>query len=143
VTSLDQTSLESSAYALSNEDVDDLVQFAADCSRLVGSALESISLQGEADAPKVVVLFRDERQRPGVAYSYEWRLRDLDDPDDAEIYPLGVMLVDHLGNHILEDLQTTPGLPMWEPDSDGVIHVDVQSERYRSWPEEWRALGQP
>ena len=139
---MDRASLQASPYELSREDIDGLVQFADDCSRLLGGPLRRISLDGAADAPVLSVLFSDERQRPGVVYSYEWRLRDVDD-DDGDLYPLGVMLVDYLGNSILEDLQTSPGLPMWEASDDGVVHVDVRSERYRSWPQEWHRLGRP
>jgi hypothetical protein len=141
VASVDRASLDVSPYSLSEEDVDDLVQFASDCSRLLGGGLKQVSLDGDPETPVVAVAFIHERQRPGVVYSYEWQLRDLDDPGDLN--PLGVMLVDYLGNNILEDLQTTPGLPMWEPDHDGVVHVNVTSEAYRAWPAEWRKLGRP
>jgi hypothetical protein len=138
---LDRASLEASPYRLSQDDLEGLVKFAADCSRFLGTALRAISLQGESGAPTISVLFTDERQRPGRVYSYEWRLGDLDPPDDAN--PLAVQLVDYLGNNIVEDLETTPGLPIWEPDDDGIIHVQVTSERYRAWPQEWRKLGRP
>jgi hypothetical protein len=140
MTSLDRASVEASAYQLSEEEIDGLVQFAADCLRLLGDDLEEVALVGAPDAPVVAVVFSSERQRPGVVYSYEWRLRDLDDEEDAN--PLGVLLVDYLGNNIIADLRATPGLPMWDPD-DGVVHVDVRSEAYRSWSAEWRKLGRP
>ena len=142
VTSLDRKSLQASPYDLSADDIDELLQFATDCSRLIGAGLKQVSLEGDPQAPVVTVVFTDHSQRPGVVYSYEWQLRDLEDPDDL-INPLGVMLVDNLGNHILEDLQTTLGLPIWEPDHDGMVHVNVTSEAYRSWPVEWRKLGRP
>ena len=139
--SLDRASLEASPYRLSQDDIDDLLKFADDSSRVLGNALRGISLDGEPGAPMICVLFSDERQRPGVLYSYEWQIGDLDDPDDEN--PLGVLLVDYLGNNIAEDLQTTPGLPMWEPDDDEIVHVQVTSERYRAWPQEWRKLRRP
>jgi hypothetical protein len=141
VASLDRESLEACPYELTEDDVEGLVQFADDCSRLLGGTLKTISLEGEPDAPRLSVVFSGEPARPEVLYSYEWRLRDLDDPSD--INPLGVLLVDYLGNNITEDLQSSPGLPMWEPDKEGVVHVDVRSERYRAWPQEWRRLGRP
>jgi hypothetical protein len=141
MTSLTRRDIIQSARHLSDDDVDGLVGFSEDCTRLLGSRLRSISLGGEPGAPVISVVFCDDRQRPDVLYSYEWRLRDLDEPDD--ITPLGVLLVDYLGTNIQEDLQTTPGLPMWEPDAQRVVHVDVRSGRYRAWPLEWRAMGRP
>lgn len=141
MTSITRDDIIRSPYALSEDDVDALVAFSDDCSRVLGSRLSSISLHGEPGMPVLSVVFTDDRRRPGVRYSYEWRLRDVDDPDDAT--PLEVMLIDHLGNSIQEDLETTPGLPMWEPDSQQVVHVDVRSDRYRAWPQEWRAMGRP
>jgi hypothetical protein len=143
MTPLNHDALKGSPYDLSDDDVDALIAFAGDCSRLLGSEMRGISLSGEPDAPVLSVIVTDDRQRPGVLYSYDWRLRDLDDPGDADIYPLGVMLVDSLGNNIMSDLQSSPGLPMWEPDGDGIVHVDVRSERYRAWPQEWLHLGRP
>jgi hypothetical protein len=125
MTSLTRRDIIQSARHLSDDDVDGLVGFSEDCTRLLGSRLRSISLGGEPGAPVISVVFCDDRQRPDVLYSYEWRLRDLDEPDD--ITPLGVLLVDYLGTNIQEDLQTTPGLPMWEPDAQRVVHVDVRS----------------
>jgi hypothetical protein len=141
VASPDREWLEASLYDLSEEDVEDVLQFADDCSRLLGGRLKAISLDGDRDAATLSVVFGDEPTRPGVVYSYEWRLRDLDDPTDLN--PLGVLLVDYLGNNIMEDLQSTPGLPVWESDEAGVLHVDVRSERYRTWPQERRRLGRP
>jgi len=137
--SVDRVSLQASAYQLSQEDIDGIVTFAGDCSRILGTALRGISLEGETSAPVMSVAFVDERQRPGVLYSYEWRLGDVDDPDDLNT--LAVLLVDHLGNNIVEDL--TPGLPIWDPYDDGIVHVQVKSERYRAWPQEWRTLARP
>ena len=141
MTCLTRQELAGSAYDLSEDEVDELVGFGEDCTRALGGRLRSISLDGERLAPVVSGVFCDDRQRPGVSYSYEWRLGDLDDPDDSN--PLGVLLVDYLGNHIQEDLQTAPGLPLWEPDAQRVVHVDVRSDRYWAWPREWRAMGRP
>jgi hypothetical protein len=140
MTPLGRDAVKRAAYDLSEADVDALVQFADECARMLGDQMSQISLGGEPDAPVLAVVF-SARQRPGVVYSYEWRLRDLDDPDDPN--PLDVLLVDYLGNNIMEDLQASPGPPMWEPDAQGVVHVDVQSARYRKWPQEWQRRGRP
>jgi len=142
MTRIDRESLHASPYELTAEDIDGLVQFATDCSRLLRGALEEVSLHGQPAAPVVAVVFTDERQRPGIVYSYEWRMRDVDEPEE-NADPLGALLVGYLGNNILADIQTTPGLPMWEPDQDGVVHVDVRSQAYASWPAQWRRLGRP
>jgi hypothetical protein len=88
--------LEASPYDLGKEDIEGLVQFAADCSRLLGGALQKLSLDGEPDALVVAVVFTDQRQRPGILYSYEWRLGHLDDPEDAN--PLATASTDTPGS---------------------------------------------
>src|ERR1700753_3803618 len=113
MTPLERDAIKRAAYDLSDDDIAALVGFADQCARMLGDQMRQTALSGEPDAPVLAVVF-SARQRPGVVYSYEWRLRDRDDPDDPN--PLDVLLVDYLGNNIIEDLQASPGLPMWEPD---------------------------
>jgi hypothetical protein len=134
--------------SLSTSDIEDLAQFGKQIQAMFddrgpadGSALERLVLCGNPREPTLAVVFRPSARYAGVRYSYEWRLRDGEDP--SELDELGVMLVDYLGNPISEDLSTSPGLPGWEPDDNGVIHVEVRSERYEGWPREWAERGMP
>jgi hypothetical protein len=121
--------------SLSEADQEELRRFATDAATVfagrepLGDRLDEIRLSGDAQCPVVAVVFH-----PGwaenVRWSFEWRLRDCNRPvcGHSVLHPLSVMLVDHVGSPILESLETS--LPQWEPDAEGVIHVNVTSEAF-------------
>jgi len=94
----------------------------------LGCTFERIGLDGPAEDPLLVVVFRVEQQDPQRRYAYEWHLRG--DEGDA---------VSRLVDLIEADLVGTPGLPPWEPSDDGLVRVDLHADRYAEWPAEWWA----
>jgi hypothetical protein len=136
--------------SLSETDQRELRQFAGEVAAVLarrsaaGDRLDEIELSGD-DVPTIAVIFHP-HWASKIRWSFEWRLWDCTDADcghSPDLYPLTVMLVDHVGNAVIESLETSPGLPLWQPDAEGVIHVNVMSEAFWGWPQENRALGSP
>jgi hypothetical protein len=127
--------------SLTDQDADAIVALCGDLSGIPGLGSMKVGIRGDPGRPTVYVVVQY-RWTEAVSWSYEWRLRD--DPEDPipDHMPIHGLIGDHLWNPIYEGVHSFLP-PLWAPDEEGVIHVDVVSERFRDWPSERTAIGNP